>query len=151
MIGSLFRRPGSILSTPARGSATRPDCRRFECLLGLPSSARTGVARWSLVIPIAGAGDEARAAIESEILESPLDKNQHTILEFHDVQEVNEQPDEPRGQAPKVQAVDSGNCRGPLDDGNIAFVEVVKWGQVFLAFQPGANRLRCIGAFLNRN
>src|SRR5258708_14028702 len=62
---------------------------------------------------------------------------------------MNEEPNEPSGQAPDVQAEDVGHGGSAADDGHVAFVEIMKRRQIFLALQPGANSFCGVGAALN--
>src|SRR5882724_8621942 len=43
--------------------------------------------------------NQTRSAAEGHKLKSPLDKNHHPALKFHDVNKVNEKPDQPCQQA----------------------------------------------------
>jgi hypothetical protein len=40
-----------------------------------------------------GTGNQSRAAIESQILDGPLDENQNATSEFDDVHQMDERPD----------------------------------------------------------
>jgi len=73
-----------------------------------------------------GAGDEAGAAAEGQILEAPLDEDENAALEFDDVDEVDEQPDKPGRKAGNVNAENVGDSGGAADDGHFAFVEVTE-------------------------
>src|SRR5260370_33037472 len=52
------------------------------------------------------AGTEPRAAIESEVLNCPLDENQNTILECDYVRQVYERPHQPGCQSRNMEAKD---------------------------------------------
>ena len=73
-----------------------------------------------------GAGDEAGAAAEGQILEAPLDEDENAALELNDVDEVDKEPDKPGGKTEKVNAENVGNGSGAADDGHVAFVEVME-------------------------
>src|SRR5260370_18600707 len=48
--------------------------------------------------------NQTRPAAEGHELNSPLDKNHHPPLKFHDVNKLNEKPDHQRHQPQKLQA-----------------------------------------------
>src|SRR5208283_5706882 len=73
-----------------------------------------------------GAGDEAGAAAEGEVLETPLDEDEDAALELHDVHQVNEQPDKPGGETGNVNAENVGDGGGASDDGHVSLVEVME-------------------------
>src|SRR5579863_8942371 len=85
---------------------------------------------------IAFARNEASPAIEGKILKSPLNKNEHAVLELHNVHEVNEQPDDPGWPSPNMKTKDISDGSRTADHRNIAFIEVAKWRQSFRAIQP---------------
>jgi hypothetical protein len=72
------------------------------------------------------AGDEPSATIEGEILEAPLNEDQDAILEFDNVDEVNEEPDQPRGKTGEMQTEDIGDSRGATNDRHVSFVDIVE-------------------------
>ena len=80
--------------------------------------------------------DQPGPATEGEILKSPLNENEHAVLEFHDVHEVNEQPDDPSGPSGNMKAKDIRDGSRTADHRNIAFIEVAKWRQPYWFFQP---------------
>src|ERR1700687_137632 len=53
--------------------------------------------------------NQTRSAAEGHELNSPLDKDHHPALKFHDVNKVNEKPDQPRQQTRKMQAKNIGD------------------------------------------
>src|SRR5262252_8195867 len=57
-----------------------------------------------------GAGNQPRAPAERQILESPLNKDLHAALELHDVHQMDEQPDQPRGPSGNVQSKNVCHC-----------------------------------------
>src|SRR5229473_3167849 len=99
--------------------------------LGLGVGTRGGR---RLQIAFGGAGNQARAAAKREIFESPLNKDEHATLELDDIHQVNEQPDEPRGPAPKMKAKNISNRGGAPDDRHVTFVEVAERRQILLPF-----------------
>ena len=73
-----------------------------------------------------GAGDEAGAAAEGEVLKTPLDEDENAALEFDDVHQVNEQPNKPGGKTGNVNAENVGDRGGAADDGHVSLVEVME-------------------------
>ena len=73
-----------------------------------------------------GAGDEASATAEGDVLEAPLDEYENAALELNDVHEMDEKPDEPSGKTGNVKAEDVGDSGRAPDDSHIAFVEVME-------------------------
>ena len=86
-----------------------------------------------------GAGDEAGAAAEGEVLEAPLDEDENAALELNDVDEVDEEPDKPGGKTGNVNAEDVGDSGGASDDGHVAFVEVVETCRRRFSGEAGGN------------
>src|SRR5437016_12660095 len=83
------------------------------------------------------------------ILESPLNENQHTALEFYDVHQVDKKPDEPGGPPGDMHAKNIGDRRSSSDDRQIAFVAIMKRANLRLPFQARSNRLRRVGSALH--
>ena len=88
-----------------------------------------------------GAGDEASATAEGEILEAPLDENLDAALELHDVHEMDEEPHEPGEKTGDVHTENIGNGGGAADDSHVALVEIVERRNGLLPFQA---RLDCL-------
>src|SRR5216684_5340925 len=99
--------------------------------LGLGVRAR-GALRFQ--VAFGRASDESRAAAKRQVFESPLHKDEHPTLELDDIHQVNEQPDEPRGPAPKMKAKNVSNSGGAADDRHVTFVEVAERRQILLPF-----------------
>jgi hypothetical protein len=72
------------------------------------------------------AGDQARAAAEREVFESPLNEDEHATLKLDDVNEVDKEPDQPGGQAGDVEPENVGDRSGSANHGHVAFIEIVK-------------------------
>src|SRR6266850_5061949 len=96
------------------------------------------------------AGNQARAAAEREVFKSPLNENNHAALKFHNVDQVDKEPDQPRGQPRYVKAENVGHGRRAADDGHIALIEIVERRQFRLAFQARPDSLCRVGASLHR-
>src|ERR1700722_20742250 len=94
------------------------------------------------------AGDEARGAVESQIEPGPLRHHQQSILKLNNVKKVDEDPDEPGGQARDLQPVQIGDGGEAAESSEISFVEIMKWFGLF-AVKTRANHFRDIGALLN--
>ena len=71
-------------------------------------------------------GDEASAAAEGEVLETPLDENLNAALELNDVHEMDEEPDEPSEETGDVQSENIGDGSGASDNGHVALVEIME-------------------------
>src|SRR5690242_1745617 len=72
------------------------------------------------------AGDQARAAIVSEVTEPPADEDNQAVLEIDQVHQVDEKPQQPRDDATEVQFPQVGNGGLSTDDRECAFVEIVE-------------------------
>src|SRR3984957_20815126 len=72
------------------------------------------------------AGDEARGAVESQIEPGPLRHHQQSILKLNNVKKVDEDPDEPGGQARDLQPVQIGDGGEAAYGGEIPFVEIME-------------------------
>src|SRR3984957_20090767 len=93
-------------------------------------------------------GDEARGAVESQIEPGPLRHDQQSILKLNDVKKVDEDPDEPGGQARDLQPIQIRDGSEAADGGKISLVEIMERFELF-ATKTRANDFRDIGALLN--
>src|SRR5437868_11084152 len=76
--------------------------------------------------------NQTRAAAECQVLKSPLNKNHDSALKFHDINQVDEQPDQPREQARKMKTKNVRDCGGTPDYRHVALIEIMKWGSLRL-------------------
>src|SRR5216684_7979481 len=79
------------------------------------------------------AGDQAGAAAEGQIFESPLNENQDAALKLYDINQVDEKPHQPGKQAGNVNTKNIGHCRRAADHGHLAFIEIMEWRRLALA------------------
>src|SRR6266404_931377 len=96
------------------------------------------------------AGNQAGAAAKREVFKSPLNENNHAALKFHNVDQVDEEPDQPCRQPRKVKAKNVSDGRGAADDGHIALIEIVKRRQFRLALQARPDGFCRVSASLHR-
>src|SRR6266403_1079533 len=102
--------PTTAVTRPARG-VPRKRQRSPEYASGLMScgtEAITNFSRGNSLLRLSRRRcsitcNQTRSAAEGHELNSPLDKNHHPALKFHDVNKVNEKPDQPRQQAREMQ------------------------------------------------
>ena len=97
------------------------------------------------------AGDEAGAAAEGEVLETPLDENLNATLELNDVHQMDEEPDEPGEKTGDVQTENIGDGSGATNDGHVSFVEIMEGRNVLFSFQPGLDGFCGVASALNGN
>jgi hypothetical protein len=71
-------------------------------------------------------GDEASAAAEGEVLETPFNENLDATLKLNDVHEMDEEPDEPGEKTGDVQTENVGDGSGAADDGHVALIEIAE-------------------------
>lgn len=95
------------------------------------------------------AGDEACAAAEGEVLETPFDENLNAALELNEIHEMDEEPDEPGEKTGDVQPEDTGDGSGATNDGHISLVEIAEGRNVLFSFQAGFDRFCGITSALN--
>ena len=81
------------------------------------------------------AGDQSRTAIECQVLDGPLDKNQNPALERDQIHQVNKGPDQPRGQPGETKTEHIGHSSGAANHGKRSLVEIVKRTKV----RPGVH------------
>ena len=55
------------------------------------------------------------AAVAGEVIPRPLDQNQQPALERHDVEQMDEEPDDPGEKAVQAQTSEIGDGGGPAD------------------------------------
>src|SRR6267378_6591919 len=72
------------------------------------------------------AGDQAGAAAEREIFESPLNENDHAALKLDDVDEVDEEPHQPSEQTGNVDTRNICYRGRAADHGHVSFIEIMK-------------------------
>src|SRR5579862_1522318 len=96
------------------------------------------------------AGDQARSAIEAQVLKSPADEDDQPVAELHQVHQVHEQPQEPGDEAVKAQAAEIGDSRRTPYDRQAAFV-VITERRGRLAAKTLNDRTRGVTAFLHRD
>jgi hypothetical protein len=94
------------------------------------------------------AGDQAGAAAEGKVKEAPLDQDEDAALEFNDVDEVDEEPDEPGDETGHVDAENVGDGGGAADDGHVAFVEIFE-GWKSAAGEASLDKFCGVAAALN--
>ena len=94
-------------------------------------------------------GDEASAAAEGEVLETPLNENLNAALELNDVHEMDEEPDEPSEEAGDVQAENIGDGSGATDNGHVALVEIVEGRNRLLPLQARLDGFCGVASTLN--
>src|SRR6266849_2035582 len=96
--------------------------------------------------------NQTRSAAEGHELNSPLDKNHHPALKFHDVNKVNEKPDQPRQQTRKMQAKNICDRGSASDHRHVALIEIVERRRRLGFFlDTRSNYFRCVGAALHRH
>src|ERR1700722_1376484 len=93
-------------------------------------------------------GDEARGAVERQIKPGPLSHHQQSILKLNNVKKVDEDPDEPGGQARDLQPVQIGDGGEAAYGGEIPFVEIMERFELF-ATKTRANHFRDISTLLD--
>src|SRR5277367_7075701 len=120
----------------------------FSCVRGVRRGRRSGV-RGREDIGGGHAGNEAGAAAEGEIFESPLNEDNDAALKFDDVHQMDEEPDEPGEQAGDLEAKNIGYSGGTSDVGHVAFVEIVERLAGGLASEASADGFGGIQATLN--
>lgn len=94
-------------------------------------------------------GDEASAAAEGEVLETPLNENLNAALELNEVHEMDEEPDEPSEEAGDVQSKNIGDGRGATDNGHVALVEIVEGRNRLLPLQARLDGFCGVASTLN--
>src|SRR5215471_438824 len=94
-------------------------------------------------------GDEARAAAEGEVFETPLNENLNATLKLNEVHEMDEEPDEPSEETGDVQSENIGDGRGATDDGHVALVEIVEGWNRLLPLQARLDGFCGIASTLN--
>src|SRR6266700_5620650 len=95
--------------------------------------------------------NQTRAAVEGQVLKTPLDEDENAALKFDDGNQVDKQPDQPCEQTRKMHAKNVGDGGGASDDGHIALVKIVKCSGLRLFFHPRANHFCRVGAALHSN
>src|SRR5258705_4894480 len=96
-----------------------------------------------------GTGNQSRPAIESQVLDRPLDENQNAALELDEVHQMDECPDEPSRKTRNMDTEDVRHRMPPANDGHVAFVEIFERRQVLCALYFPRNRLRGVGSLLH--
>ena len=94
-------------------------------------------------------GDEASAAAEGDVLETPLNENLNAALELNDVHEMDEEPDEPSEKAGDVQSENIGNGGGATDNSHVALVEIVEGRNRLLPLQARLDGFCGVASTLN--
>src|SRR5882762_7626112 len=97
------------------------------------------------------AGDQARAAAEREVFESPLYEDADAALKLHDVNQVDEEPHEPGEQPGNVDAKNICHRGRTADHGHLALIEIMKRRQLFLPFQPCPDDFGGVRSALDRD
>src|SRR6185312_7175943 len=92
--------------------------------------------------------DQPCAPVVGEVIDCPFDRDYEAILELHDVEQVDEQPREPRQHARETKRTDFRYGLIAADGREAAFVEVMKRLQVFLA-QTGGDQVGCVPSLLH--
>jgi len=77
-----------------------------------------------LVWPPRQRGNETHPALIRDVGVSPLQQHAHTIAEADEIQNVDEEPNDPRDEAGQVKASKVRNRLGAPDGGKVALVEV---------------------------
>jgi hypothetical protein len=57
------------------------------------------------------AGIQSRAAVERQSLDRPFGENDHAAFELHEIENVNERPDEPGGQTCNATSLGASPAR----------------------------------------
>src|SRR5712664_4240909 len=124
----------------ARG-ASSPPAKGSGVLCSLLTAVGLVTERTCLIDGVRGgfAGDQAGAAAEGQIFESPLYENADAALKLHDVNQVDEEPHEPGEQPGNVDAKNICHRGRAADHGHLTFIEIAKRRQLFLAFQAYPN------------
>ena len=94
-------------------------------------------------------GDEASAAAEGEVLETPLNENLNAALELNDIHEVDEEPDEPSEEAGDVQAENIGDGSGATNNGHVTLVEIAEGRNRLLPLQARLDGFSGVASTLN--
>src|ERR1700674_3709834 len=97
------------------------------------------------------AGDQASAAAERQVLESPLNENDDAALKLHDVNQVDEEPHQPGKQPGNVDAKNICHRGRAANHGHVSFIEIMKWRPLFLPFQPRTNDSCRVRSALHRD
>src|SRR4029077_8856478 len=92
-----------------------------------------GFPLFSIDVGLDRTGDQASSPTERQILESPLNEHQDPVLEFHNVHQMDEQPDQPRRKAGDMKPKNVRDGRRAADNGHVAFVEIFEWWRRRLA------------------
>src|ERR1051326_1945799 len=95
------------------------------------------------------AGDQPGAAVVGQVEETPLDEHQDAVREFHQVHQVDEQPDQPGYEAGHVKGADLRYGGGSADHGQAPLVEIVE-RRKRLALQTLSDEPSGIGTALQR-
>src|SRR6185312_12613196 len=95
-----------------------------------------------------GSRNEARAAIEREVGKGPLNRNQDAALKFHDIEQVDEQPEQPRKEAAEVELADLGHRALTSDSGEVPLIEIVERLRRFAA-QASGDETRGVASLLH--
>ena len=70
--------------------------------------------------------NELRSALASDIVPAPVEHHDKFVLQPNHVVDVDEQPEQPGGQATDMQGVQFGHCGVTANDGQIPTVAVAK-------------------------
>src|SRR5258708_29986457 len=65
------------------------------------------------------AGDQARAAAEGQVFESPLNEHENAALKLHDVDQVDEEPHQPSWQSGNVDTKNIGHRSRAANHGHL--------------------------------
>ena len=100
------------------------ECAVADCVLALVSDALRSSESPLLKSKSVGATPViSREAIECQVLDRPLDKNQNPALEGDEIRKVDEDPDEPRRQPRKLPTENLGYPCRATNHGERSFVE----------------------------
>src|SRR5271170_1336141 len=94
------------------------------------------------------AGDQAGGAAKAEVKPSPLKEDEKAILKFHDIENVNEEPDHPGRETGKTHPAQIGDSLGAADGGKITFVEIMERAHFFI-LEAALNQFPDVMALLN--
>src|SRR6266851_6874060 len=134
----------------ARG-ASSPHAKGSGVLCSLLAAVGLVTERTCLIDGVRGgfAGDQAGAAAEGQIFESPLYENADAALELHDVNQMDEKPHEPGEQPGNVDAKNIGDRGRAADDGHFTLIEIAERRRRRLAFDAGTDDFCVISAALH--
>src|SRR6266849_5769966 len=97
------------------------------------------------------AGDQACAAAEREIFETPLNENDDAALKLNYIDQVDEEPHQPGEQPRDMDSKDICHRGGAADYRHFAFVEVMKWRRFFLPGHPRTDNFGGVRSALHRD